>query len=167
MPRIPIKLDRANRAARLKKVSYNPKDFYGKEISDAFEDGEDDDDDENDDNSSAYAGVITKTVRQRILKGLREYGLGCNDAFQQSVNKKQGTLTKAVIDEVCVSYIALLSQVFIRSMEEKKKKVILESKNNNSSTDNTSTGPLILPRPLLPQRRRQQQQKQQILKKLL
>ena len=66
------------------------------------------DDDENEDNSSAYAGVITKTVRQRILKGLREYGLGCNDAFQQSVNKKQGTLTKAVIDEVCVSYIALL-----------------------------------------------------------
>ena len=45
MPRnSPIKLDRANRSARLKKVSYNPKDFYGKEISDAFEDGEDDDD---------------------------------------------------------------------------------------------------------------------------
>ena len=124
IPKLPIKLDRANRSARIKKVSYNPKDFYGKEISDAFEDGEDDDDDgdENEDNSSAYAGVITKTVRQRILKGLREYGLGCNDAFQQSVNKKQGTLTKAVIDEVCVSYIALLSQVFIRSMEEKKKK---------------------------------------------
>ena len=87
----PIKLDRASRSARMKRVSYNPKDFYGKDVADAFEDAEEDGDEEYDND---YDGIITKNLRQRILKGLREFGLGCTEAFQQSVNKKRGNLSK-------------------------------------------------------------------------
>ena len=108
------------------KVSYNPKDFYGKDVADALKMQKKTEQEYDHD----YDGTITKNLRQRILKGLREFGLGCTEAFQQSVNKK-GAVSKDVIDEVCISYIALLSQVFVRT----SRSVEMEDHNKQQNSD--------------------------------
>ena len=124
----------------MKRVSYNPKDFYGKDVADAFEDAEEDGDEEYDND---YDGIITKNLRQRILKGLREFGLGCTEAFQQSVNKKRGNLSKDVIDEVCISYIALLSQVFVRTSRSVEMERTSNKQQNSDENANDSSSTSI------------------------